>query len=152
MALERIGALLSKEARSVARSPPLFGLVTGIWLSLAILITSANLQLALVALFFATPAAMLLAYGTRLVARRVRGEDSSESRQQTQHYEPTRYDPVDDESAIEVLRERYAAGELSDDEFERRLNALVETEDVVTRPDSSVERVRSNQSREAATE
>ena len=41
------------------------------------------------------------------------------------------YEPVDDESAIERLRERYAAGDLSDEEFERRLARLVETEDLL---------------------
>ncbi|ELZ81948.1 hypothetical protein C453_18069 [Haloferax elongans ATCC BAA-1513] len=132
MALERIGALLSKETRSIARSPPLFGLVTGIWLSVAMLIATVDLQLALVTLFFAAPSAMLLGYAGHRVARRIRGEESSESRQQTRHQEPVRYDPVDDESAIEVLRERYAAGELSDEEFDRRLSALVETEDVLS--------------------
>ncbi|ELZ79417.1 SHOCT domain-containing protein [Haloferax larsenii] len=152
MALERIGALLSKEAGAVARSPPLFGLVTGFWLMLAILIVSANAQLALTIFFFATPAAMLVAYAGRRIRRRVLGEESSENYQQTRRQEPTRYDPVDDESAIEVLRERYAAGELSDEEFERRLNALVETEAVVTQTDSSTETFRSNQSRETATE
>jgi uncharacterized membrane protein len=37
------------------------------------------------------------------------------------------YDPV------ELLRERYARGELDDDEFERRVEALVETEGAQTR-------------------
>lgn len=36
--------------------------------------------------------------------------------------EPTQPDP------LETLRERYAAGELSDEEFERRLDRLIDTE------------------------
>lgn len=141
MALERIGALLSKEARNVARSPPLFGLVTGFWFMLTALVLHADLQAALTAFFFTAPAAMLVGYGGHRVARRVRGEKSGESNQQTRHQEPTRYDPVDDESAIEVLRERYAAGELSDEEFDRRLSALVETEDVSSETKSRRETV-----------
>ncbi|WP_396611451.1 SHOCT domain-containing protein [Haloferax sp. S1W] len=152
MVLERIGALLSKEAGAVARSPPLFGLVTGFWLMLAVLIASANAQLAFTIFFFATPAAMLVAYAGRRVRRRIRGEEPSENYQQPQQRERTRYEPVDDESAIEVLRERYAAGKLSDEEFERRLSALVETEEVVTQTDSSVEQFRSNRTREHAAE
>jgi len=41
-------------------------------------------------------------------------------------------DPYADEraDALEVLRERYARGQLSEDEFERRVERLVETETV----------------------
>ncbi|THE66763.1 SHOCT domain-containing protein [Salinadaptatus halalkaliphilus] len=40
-------------------------------------------------------------------------------------------EPADDAGdALEVLRQRYAAGELSDDAFERKLERLVETETV----------------------
>jgi len=36
----------------------------------------------------------------------------------------------DDEDPVEALRERYARGELGDEEFERKLERLIETEDV----------------------
>ncbi|MBV0900360.1 SHOCT domain-containing protein [Haloarcula salina] len=44
--------------------------------------------------------------------------------------EPTVEDvpTVDSKSPVEQLRERYARGELSDEEFERRLDRLLETE------------------------
>jgi uncharacterized membrane protein len=38
-----------------------------------------------------------------------------------------------DEDPLETLRDRYARGELTDDEFERKLERLVETEDGVSR-------------------
>lgn len=52
-------------------------------------------------------------YGGWLVLRWRRLRDSEE---------PTHPDP------LETLRDRYAAGELSDEEFERRLDRLLETE------------------------
>ena len=38
--------------------------------------------------------------------------------------------PSSDESALQTLRDRYARGELTDEEFERKLERLLETEDV----------------------
>ena len=37
-------------------------------------------------------------------------------------------EPIDDEEALATLRRRYARGEIDDDEFERRLDWLRETE------------------------
>ncbi|MBO4248695.1 SHOCT domain-containing protein [Halomicrobium sp. IBSBa] len=39
---------------------------------------------------------------------------------------------LDDTDPVEVLRERYARGELSEEEFESRLDRLLATEDVTT--------------------
>lgn len=41
----------------------------------------------------------------------------------------TTIDTADERAPVERLRERYARGDLSDEEFERRLARLVETED-----------------------
>jgi len=48
--------------------------------------------------------------------------------------EPTEEDvrTADSKSPVEQLRERYARGELSDEEFERRLDRLLETEGLST--------------------
>lgn len=53
----------------------------------------------------------------------------------------TYYDEDADESAetdpLAMLRERYARGELTEAEFERRLDRLLETEDIETAPNGS---------------
>lgn len=41
-----------------------------------------------------------------------------------------------DESALQTLRDRYARGELTDEEFERKLERLLETEDIPTEKDT----------------
>ena len=39
-------------------------------------------------------------------------------------------DPIDEEEALTLLRRRYARGEIDDDEFDRRLERLMEVESV----------------------
>lgn len=59
--------------------------------------------------------------------------------------DPTRRDASRSESPVETLKRRYAAGEIGQDEFDRRLDDLIEaSEDTRDRPDAeSVERRRS---------
>lgn len=45
-----------------------------------------------------------------------------------------------DEDPLETLRERYARGEIDDVEFERKLERLIETEDVEVPPEVSLDR------------
>lgn len=45
---------------------------------------------------------------------------------------------------IETLRQRYARGELSDEEFERRLEALLELDDIDPADESAIERAIEN--------
>ena len=40
------------------------------------------------------------------------------------------YDPIDEEEALAILRRRYARGELTDDEFERRVGRLLATDSI----------------------
>jgi len=47
---------------------------------------------------------------------------------------------TDDEDPLETLRERYARGEIGDEEFERRLEELVATEEGPERPGRDRER------------
>jgi uncharacterized membrane protein len=46
-------------------------------------------------------------------------------------------EPVHDDDPVDVLRERYARGELSEEEFESRLDRLLETEELS--PDRSAD-------------
>ncbi|WP_166035602.1 SHOCT domain-containing protein [Halorussus pelagicus] len=56
--------------------------------------------------------------------------------------DPTRSDASRGESPVETLKRRYAAGEIGQDEFDRRLDDLIEaSSDARDRPDAeSVER------------
>ncbi|MCO8267482.1 SHOCT domain-containing protein [Haloferax sp. AB510] len=130
MVLERFGSALSREARVVARNPPLLGVVTGVWMMLIALMAGLEAHLAVVWFLAVAPSTALVAYGGRRALRRFRGESDGED-EWARRTDREAYDPVDDESAIERLRERYAAGDLSDEEFERRLDKLVETESYV---------------------
>ena len=49
-------------------------------------------------------------------------------------------EPLHDDDPVEVLRERYARGELSQEEFESRLDRLLETEDLATEQSADRER------------
>ncbi|ELZ79299.1 SHOCT domain-containing protein [Haloferax sp. Atlit-6N] len=133
MVLERFGSALSREARAVARSPPLLGVVTGVWMMLIALMMGLEVHLAVVWFLAVAPSTAVVAYGGRRVLRRFRGDrgESDGEDEWARRADRGTYDPVDDESAIERLRERYAAGDLSDEEFERRLDKLVETESYV---------------------
>ncbi|WP_372479401.1 SHOCT domain-containing protein [Halomicrobium sp. HM KBTZ05] len=59
--------------------------------------------------------------------------------------ERTRAAESDDETALEALRRRYAEGELTDEQFERKLDRLLETE---TLEDVEEHRERASQERE----
>ncbi|WP_266080140.1 SHOCT domain-containing protein [Haladaptatus caseinilyticus] len=52
------------------------------------------------------------------------GEAKSDRKKSAEHSEPT----VSSKDALETLRNRYANGELTDEQFERKLERLIETE------------------------
>jgi Predicted membrane protein (DUF2078). len=47
---------------------------------------------------------------------------------------------TDTEDPVETLKRRYAAGEIGDEEFERKLERLLETETPETRPKDEIDR------------
>lgn len=53
-----------------------------------------------------------------------------------------------DEDPLETLRERYARGEVDDVEFERKLERLIETEDVEVPPEVTLDRTDDETDRE----
>ncbi|ADQ66078.1 hypothetical protein C499_10194 [Halogeometricum borinquense DSM 11551] len=138
--LERIGRWLSVNARAVWNSPPLTGLVVGLWMVLL----SFNSASDPVSTFLTvTPTVMLLSYAVHRLtgpsgdeeskttdSHRAAHRETSRRRTATQGQESASYEPTEDETAIARLRERYAAGEIGDEEFERRLDALLQTEDL----------------------
>lgn len=141
--LQRLGTRLSAYVSAVARSPPLFGLVVGLWLAVLSAFTLAN---PLTTFLVTAPTAMLCWYGVLYAADRLRGTDAERAGVVGSNAAPTREDasthgPLgglfgqesgadapDEERAIRRLRTRYAEGEIDHEEFERRLDALVETE------------------------
>jgi hypothetical protein len=65
--------------------------------------------------------------------------------------EPSRSTANDEDDALATLRDRYARGELTDAEFERQVERLLETEDAETardRPSVESERPRGDRERE----
>jgi uncharacterized membrane protein len=76
--------------------------------------------------FLVIPMVALLGEDLPLVAASDGDEDADE--------------PLHDDDPVEVLRERYARGELSEEEFESRLDRLLETEDLATAGSADRER------------
>ena len=139
--LHRLGRRLSGYVSAVARSPPLLGIVVGVWLALLSLFTAAN---PVTAFLVVAPATMLLWYGVLFAVGRYRGQSAESSGvSATGGVDATRTtetsstgllggresDDAVDERPIQRLRTRYAEGEIDHAEFERRLEALVETEE-----------------------
>ena len=137
--LHRLGTRLSEYVSAVARSPPLLGLVVGAWIAVMSLFTYAN---PVTAFLVVAPATMLLWYGVLYAAGRLRGTTESNGLGTTDAVDATGTtesgsiglfggggsDDAADERPIQRLRTRYAEGEIDHAEFERRLEALVETE------------------------
>lgn len=140
--LERIGDWLAANARAVRDSPPLAGVVAGLWLFLVVLASGGN---PLMAFLTVAPLVMLGMYAVDWVLGYLRG-DGTETRQSSESAAP--YEPADEEAAIARLRERYAAGDVDHAEFERRLDALVETESVARDDAGSQTRTRTLERRE----
>ncbi|WP_336344160.1 SHOCT domain-containing protein [Halalkalicoccus ordinarius] len=65
------------------------------------------------------------------------GSDANEREHQRQ-----RADPRAERDALETLRDRYARGELTDEQFERKLEKLLETETLEAVEDRRLERER----------
>ncbi|WP_203229192.1 SHOCT domain-containing protein [Halobellus captivus] len=140
--LHRLGTRLSEYVSAVARSPPLFGLVVGVWLAVLTMFTATN---PVTAFLVVAPATMILWYGVLYAAGRLRRQADEPNRfERSADGAASRTlgrsnglfglrgddDPVD-ERPIQRLRTRYAEGDIDHAEFERRLEALVETEDLL---------------------
>ena len=102
-------------------------LVTGLWL--ALLISGVGGQLWL-AVLIGGYAAIGPAVGWLSGSREWEASDEETDRSQEQNA-----DHPSDEDALETLRNRYAAGELTDEQFENKLDRLLETES----PETAVE-------------
>ncbi|MGQ4554326.1 DUF1707 domain-containing protein [Halobellus sp. GM3] len=128
-ALHRLGSRLSAYVSAVVESPPLLGLVVGSWIAVMSLFTAANPVMSFLAV---APMTMVLWYAVLYGVRRLSGEPLVESSAPNATTHANRAADVDEERAIVRLRERYADGEIDHAEFETRLEALVETEFVLS--------------------
>ncbi len=112
-------------------------IVTGLWLALLFLPWGGQLWLPvmLVGYIVVVPLVALLFGDEEEQAEWwddmwVESESSGDDRSQTagEGDRPATREPESRRDALETLRERYAAGELTDDQFERKLDRLLETE------------------------
>jgi len=99
--------------------------VTGVWL--AALFTGQEWWLAfmLVGYIIVVPLVALLLGDRDDIREWWEDEDTTASATQNNQTEPTTQD-----DALETLRERYARGELTDEQFERKAEQLIETETI----------------------
>ena len=115
-------------------------IVTGLWLALLFLPGGTQLWLPvmLIGYIIVIPLVALL-YGDKSEREAWWGseswddwwgtsEDEASSDESVATTDPTRDDDSSPGDALQTLRERYAAGELTDEQFERKLDRLLETE------------------------
>ena len=133
---ETVAERLRRNAVSIAST-----VVTGVWLAAMFLGYDWWLAALLFGYIVVVPAASMLF-----------GDDDDETEEGladslsgTEHDEEVGNDPDAGETPLETLRRRYAAGELSDEQFEHKLEQLLETEtieDVEARAERERERLR----------
>lgn len=114
MAGESIAERAKKDASGIAAM-----VVTGTWLAMLMLGFPSSIWLAF----------MLFGYIVVVPVVAILFEEESEpGRDREVELPPVRSDEKREESALERLRRRYAEGELTDEQFERKLERLLETE------------------------
>ena len=115
MAGESIAERAKKDASGIAAM-----VVTGTWLAMLMLGFPSSIWLAF----------MLFGYivVVPVVAILLEEEENERDRDREVAYSSTGPDEKREESALERLRRRYAEGELTDEQFERKLERLLETE------------------------
>lgn len=151
MVLERIGAVLSKEARSsldilrdyglrsfVYEHPLQFGFGLGTLLAVVTLVNGGSVASTFI-WFSAIGSVLGVAY--TYAVDFVVGRREEPARQGFHERSPT---PAEHDAnrSLHVLRERYANGELSEAQFERKVSTLLETETVEAAEDYVSERER----------
>lgn len=107
--------------------------VTGLWLALLFLPGGDGLWLPVLLFGYVVVVPLVaLLFGDE-ADRRERwdgwwSDSSSTDEAQSDAADAAPSTPIDGRDALETLRDRYAAGELTDDQFERKLDRLLETE------------------------
>jgi hypothetical protein len=122
----------------IRASPYRTGFALSVFVALFVASTGASL-LSVPAVFLGSlPGTVLLAFAHEVALRRVRGDDAARLRRSDGASRPSSVSVPEDASPDEIdgamarLRERYAAGEIDEDEFERKVDRLLATESPAT--------------------
>ena len=105
--------------------------VTGLWLSLLLAGAPASLWLPLLILGYVVVVPLVaLLFGDEADIREWWDEDELGSSYPADESEASETTALDRRDALERLRDRYAAGELTDEQFEAKLERLLQTETI----------------------
>ncbi|MFC6823938.1 SHOCT domain-containing protein [Halopelagius fulvigenes] len=129
-ALRSASEWFSVQAETLKENPALLGFVVALWMTLLVLFSGGNPVMAFLIL---APVFTAMGYGVDALIQRAFGNDAGTAPSRGEEYETgygNEYETADEGRAIARLRERYAAGEIGHDEFERRLERLLETEEL----------------------
>lgn len=135
---QTVGQRLRENATGIAST-----VVTGVWLAAMFLGYDWWLAALLFGYIVVVPVVAMLFGDNEDVEEWV--DDAESETERTTREETNGAADGDDETPLETLRRRYAAGELTDEQFEHKLEQLLETEtieDVEARAKRERERVR----------
>ncbi|RDI72072.1 SHOCT domain-containing protein [Halopelagius longus] len=142
-ALQNASEWFSEQAETLKENPALLGFVVALWITSLALFSGGNPVMVFLAV---APVLTAMGYGVDVLVQKMFGSDDdarnggAEFRGDYETGDQSEYEAIDEARAIERLRDRYAAGKIDHDEFERRLERLVETESLADEASARRER------------